>query len=150
MACRQRRVGRAARHRGANAARPSGRAGSTPALSANRLMQLFLDDHHDCSSRRVHQSFDRGDVEAEDDGALCRDCQRARDLERKFAWIGAPHHLHLAELPGSALTAVHFQVQRLARTTFCALPRANEMLCARSSPRVMRASLFALCSYVNS
>src|SRR5262249_57084082 len=29
-----RRVGRAARHRGANAARPSGRAGSTPALSA--------------------------------------------------------------------------------------------------------------------
>jgi hypothetical protein len=30
----KRRVGRAARHRGANAARPSGRAGSTPALSA--------------------------------------------------------------------------------------------------------------------
>jgi hypothetical protein len=30
-----RRVGRAARHRGANATRPSGRAGSTPALSAN-------------------------------------------------------------------------------------------------------------------
>ncbi len=29
------RVGRAARHRSANAARPSGRAGSTPALSAN-------------------------------------------------------------------------------------------------------------------
>ncbi len=32
---RIRRVGRAARHRTANAARPSGRAGSTPALSAN-------------------------------------------------------------------------------------------------------------------
>ena len=31
-----RRVGRAARHRGANAARPSGRAGSTPAPSAMR------------------------------------------------------------------------------------------------------------------
>jgi hypothetical protein len=30
-----RRVGRAARHRGANATRPKGRAGSTPALSAN-------------------------------------------------------------------------------------------------------------------
>src|SRR5262249_32007838 len=29
-----RRVGRAARHRGANATRPKGRAGSTPALSA--------------------------------------------------------------------------------------------------------------------
>jgi hypothetical protein len=41
----KRRVGRAARHRGANAARPSGRAGSTPALSTNRLARLFFDDH---------------------------------------------------------------------------------------------------------
>jgi hypothetical protein len=34
---RTRRVGRAARHRGANATRPKGRAGSTPALSATSV-----------------------------------------------------------------------------------------------------------------
>ena len=36
------RVGRAARHRGANATRPKGRAGSTPALSAS---SPILNDH---------------------------------------------------------------------------------------------------------
>jgi hypothetical protein len=35
-----RRVGRAARHRGANATRPKGRAGSIPALSASALRAL--------------------------------------------------------------------------------------------------------------
>ena len=34
------------------------------------LTHLFLDDHHDRSSRRLHQSVDLGHVKPEDDGAL--------------------------------------------------------------------------------
>src|SRR5262245_33224940 len=72
---------------------------------------FLLNDHHHRSGRRAHHSFDIGDVEAENDGAL----RWERDFEQKFAGIRTPHHLDLAELPGAALATVHLQAQWLAR-----------------------------------
>src|SRR5262252_9704624 len=92
-------------------------SGSDPDRNSNCLTNkkltvkyLLLHDHHHRSGRRAH-SFDIGDVEAENNGAL----RWERDLEQKFAGIRAPHHLDRAELPGAALAAVHLQAQWLAR-----------------------------------
>src|SRR5689334_15053992 len=76
--------------------------------------QLFPNDHHDGSGRRVLQPSDFGNIEAEDGGTLDRHRLEEPLFKSKFVRELAPHHLGLAELPG-ALPTVDLQIHWFAR-----------------------------------